>query len=122
MISKVKEIRKHFILPALILSMLLTACSLEAQIFKKKNKNKEKKQDRSVYAYQTYSTTIKKEKKRSFSGEAKFHFEKPIIPVPFGKIDREVDYSKGPYFGHKRIPVKRSPGNQKLCKVCGIMH
>ena len=40
----------------------------------------------------------------------------------FTPLDREYDYSKPPYFGHKRPVVIRPPGLQKMCRVCGIMH
>lgn len=100
---------------------LLLGISAHGQIFKKKSKKKEK--EPASYAYQTFSTTQPKEKKRSLaSGEAKFHFEKPLQPVPFEKIDRMVDYSKAPYFGHKRPPHRRPVGSMRLCKVCGIRH
>lgn len=106
-----------------MIGLLLIAFSTDAQLFKKKNKNRGKKADsREEYAYKTFSTTQRKERKKSFTGEAKFHFEKPLLPVPFGKIDRDVDYAKAPYFGHKRPPIRRPPGSMKLCKVCGIKH
>lgn len=40
----------------------------------------------------------------------------------FTPLDREYDYAKPPYFGHKRPVVIRPIGQQKLCRVCGIIH
>lgn len=40
----------------------------------------------------------------------------------FTPLDRNYDYSKPPYFGHKRPVVIRPIGKQKLCRVCGIKH
>jgi hypothetical protein len=121
MVSHINRSGKYFISAIAIIVMVLIAFSSDGQIFKKRKKKKDK-QDRTEYAYQTFSTTQRKERKKSFTGEAKFHFEKPLLPVPYGKIDRAVDYSKAPYFGHKRPPIRRPPGSMKLCKVCGIKH
>lgn len=104
---------------ALVLVMIFASPS-SAQLFKKKSNEKEK--PGTGYAYQTYSTLKKKEKKKGYSEESRFHIEKPLEPVPYGKIDRIVDYSKNPYFGHKRPPVRRPVGSTKLCRVCGIKH
>jgi hypothetical protein len=104
-------------------SVLLVVFSMtaQAQLFQKKSKEKE--QPGSGYAYQTYSTLQKKEKRKGYSGhESRFHFEKPLEPLRYGEIDRIVDYSKTPYFGHKRPPVRRPVGSTRLCRVCGIKH
>lgn len=103
------------------MGMAMALCLLIA-VPSQAQKKKAKKGKEVAYAYQTYSTTQPKERKKGYANESKFHFEKPLAPVPYGKIDRPMDYSKAPYFGHKRPPIKRSPGNQRLCKVCGIMH
>ena len=34
----------------------------------------------------------------------------------------EPQYSDPMYFGHKKRPKKRKPGNRKFCKECGIVH
>ena len=121
MASSINRSGSYSITAFLIIGLILFTFSTSGQIFKKKNKTREEDK-RSEYAYQTFSTTKKKERKKSFTGEAKFHFEKPMFPVKYGKKDREVDYSKAPYFGHKRPPKRRPPGSMKLCKECGIMH
>jgi hypothetical protein len=100
--------------------VMVIAAPTSAQLFKKKSEAKEK--PGAGYAYQTYSTLKKKERKKGYSEESRFHIEKPLEPVPYGKIDRIVDYSKYPYFGHKRPPVRRPVGSTKLCRVCGIKH
>lgn len=121
MVSRINRSGSHVVPAVAVVGLMLIAFSADAQIFKKKNKI-EKAVNRSDYAYQTYSTTKRKQRKGSFTGEAKFHFDKPLFPVPLGINERPVDYSRAPYFGHKRPPVKHSPGNMKLCKVCGIKH
>ena len=89
-----------------------------AQFFKSR-KNK----DQPAYAYQTFSTTQPKERRNGYAGgEAKFRFEKPLFPVPYEKNDRMYDYSKSPFFGHKRPPRRNGNGVMRLCKVCGIKH
>jgi hypothetical protein len=120
MASCINRSAKRSIALTTVIGLILIAFSADGQIFKKKSKAR--KENRSEYAYQTFSTTQRKERKKSFTGEAKFRFEKPLFPVKFGKIDRPVDYSKAPYFGHKRPPIRRPPGSMKLCKVCGIKH
>jgi len=104
--------------------IVLLALTVPAHAQSSKNKKSKKKEDdRSEYAYQTFSTQKRKEKRRGYAGDgARFQFEKPLEAVPFGKVDREVDYSKAPYFGHKRPPARKFSGNMKLCKVCGIKH
>ena len=120
MVNRVNKKTVRLISSLVTTGLLFFAFTSESQIFKKRQK---KDNDRSEYAYKTFSTTQRKEKKKSFTGdEAKFHFDKPVAPVPYGIIDRPVDYSKAPYFGHKRPPHRRPPGSMKLCKVCGIKH
>ena len=121
MVRSINRPGSHSITALVIIGLLLFAFSTSGQIFKKRNKAR-KEDKRSDYAYQTFSTTQRKERKKSFTGEAKFHFEKPLSPVRYGTKDREVDYSIAPYFGHKRPPIRRPPGSMKLCKVCGIKH
>ena len=102
------------------LAFLLLSANTNAQIFKKKKKEDDKEPG---YAYQTYSTTQPKEKRKGFAGgEAKFNFEKPVLSVPYEKNDRVFDYSKAPFFGHKRPPRRTGSGVMRLCKVCGIKH
>ena len=117
MVGRLNLYRKGILTGVAMAICFLIAVPSQAQ------KKKSKKDKGVTYAYQTYSTTQPKERKKGYAGsESKFHFEKPLAPVPYGKIDRPMDYSKAPYFGHKRLPTKRSRGNQRLCKVCGIMH
>lgn len=117
-----KQILKRVTSLIAMTMLVLISCSSHGQIFRKRH-SKETADKRSTYAYQTFSTTQPKEKKKGYAGnEAKFRFEKPLTPVPFGEIDRSVDYSKAPYFGHKRPPVRRPVGSMRLCKVCGIRH
>jgi hypothetical protein len=99
--------------------LLVAACtSAKAQLLKKKSK--EQADDRTEYAYQTYSTLKPKQKKSGYAGEgAHFQFEKPKKQVPVGLMHRPVSYTN---FGHKHAPIRRSPGNLKFCKVCGIKH
>lgn len=40
----------------------------------------------------------------------------------FTPLDREYDYAKPPYFGHKQPVIIRPIGQRKLCRVCGIVH
>ena len=121
MVGQPKLIQKVVIV-VFSIAFLLLALPAQAQLLKNK-KSKTKEKEPPAYAYQTFSTTKRKERKQGYAGdESKFQFEKPVTTVPYGKIDREVDYSKAPYFGHKRPPVRRPPGSMKLCKVCGIKH
>lgn len=121
MVAHINRSGSHFVPLITVIGLILIGFSADAQVFKKKNREK-KADKRSEYAYQTFSTTLPKQRKKSFTGEAKFHFDKPLFPVSFGTIDRAVDYSKAPYFGHKHPPKKHAPGDMKLCKVCGIKH
>lgn len=122
MIGRVNSLRKVVFTTFVVLGVIVFVIPADAQLFKRK-KSKSEEKEPAAYAYQTFSTTKRKEKRRGYAGdEARFQFEKPLEPVPYGKIDREVDYSKAPYFGHKRPPVRRPPGSMKLCKVCGIKH
>ena len=34
----------------------------------------------------------------------------------------QPQYSDPSYFGHKKKPKKRKPGQRKFCKECGIVH
>jgi hypothetical protein len=120
MVSPVNQTLKSAAGPIAIAMLVLISFASHGQLFKKKKKTDDK---RSNYAYQTYSTTQPKEKKKGYGSDgARFHFEKPLNPIEFGKIDRSVDYSKAPYFGHRKPPTRRPIGSFKLCKVCGIMH
>jgi hypothetical protein len=122
MVSQVKRSEKTILSIAVVLVLAMVSFTAHGQLFKKK-KTTEADDNRSTYAYQTFSTTQRKENKKGYSSdEAKFHFEKPLTPVPYGENNRDVDYSKAPYFGHKRPPIRRPPGKMKLCKVCGIKH
>jgi hypothetical protein len=105
------------------LTLLMTGLFCVPASAQNDRSKKQKKGKEPAYAYQTFSTTQRKEKKRGFAGsESKFQFEKPLAPVPYEKADRIFDYSKAPFFGHKRPPKKHGPGAQKMCRVCGIRH
>jgi uncharacterized cupredoxin-like copper-binding protein len=120
MVGQIYQSRKISIAALTLLAAILINCSASAQLFKKK-KSANQEKERSAYAYQTYSTTKPKEKKRGLSGgkETKFHFEKPKNPMSYSTLDQQVSFL---YFGHKRIPPRRPPGRMKFCKVCGIRH
>ena len=79
-------------------------------------------QDKPFYAYPTESTLRKKSKNPSQSGDDGYYVEKPMADERVDENDRTFDYSKPPYFGHRRPVVRRSPKHQRLCRVCGIKH
>lgn len=92
----------------------------KAQLFKRESNKPDP--DRSKYAYQTVSTQKKKVRKEGYAGdESRFKFEKPQNPLPDGNALKGAGY-RIDYFGHKRPPKKRSPGQMKLCRVCEIRH
>jgi hypothetical protein len=85
-------------------AMLLLAIPSDAQLLKK---NKSKKKESATYAYQTFSTTLRKERRNGFAGdEARFQFEKPKNLVPDGSPPR----------------IRRRPYKDKVCRACGQRH
>jgi hypothetical protein len=38
------------------------------------------------------------------------------------KLAQKPQYSNPLYFGHKKPPIKRPPGERKFCKECGLRH
>jgi hypothetical protein len=92
---------------------------LEAQRDKKGRTNKKS----SDYAFETYSTTKRKEKLKGYAGdEPKFNFEKPVTSVPNGKNSRPIVTTNPAYRGHFRQPVRKVRKNPKYCRVCGMKH
>ena len=99
--------------------VLLWSIPMEAQR-EKKSKSDKKSSD---YAYETYSTTKRKEKLKGYAGDqSKFNFEKPFTPVPMGKNSRSITTTNPAYRGHFRQPVRKARKNPKYCKVCGMKH
>jgi len=118
MVRRLNSFYKIFPPTLCVFSALLLAIPSQAQFLKKKSSAPEKD---SEYAYQTFSTTVRKEKKQGYAGsESRFHFEKPLEPVPYGRA--ASNNFKTNTFGHKRPPARRPIGHLKLCKVCGIKH
>lgn len=78
--------------------------------------------DKPFYAYPTESTLRKKSRNPSQSGDNGYYVEKPMADERVDENDRTFDYSKPPYFGHRRPVIRRSPKHQRLCRVCGIKH
>lgn len=69
----------------------------------------------------------KKEKHTSTYEEEVVDFRKRVSEAYRKNAKEEIEsqkkrYQDPTYFGHKRKPKKRKPGNQKFCKVCGIKH
>ena len=111
---------------AILVSILCgKANPAHGQFFKQFRKEKQKKDkpkvdNRADYAYKTYSTLKRKEKKKAFSEDGRFRVEKPLKQVPYRKVDKS--YARGDFFGHRRPPIRRSAGNLKLCRECGVRH
>ncbi len=86
--------------------------------------------DRTGYSFPSRAEVTKRERqalksKTTVDLQKEYYERVKTVAKTRKKAAREMEkpqYSDFRYFGHKRIPKRRSPANMRFCRECGIRH